>query len=87
MLTVKYLLEILKDLPEEMPVIISKDAEGNNYSPLASVITSNCGYVPQCSWAGEIKLLFLDEELRSLGYSEEDLDGKAVPCVLLKPTC
>lgn len=34
---VKELMEVLKEANPEAKVIISKDAEGNNYSPLADV--------------------------------------------------
>jgi len=54
MMTVAQLREALKDLPDDMPIVMSKDAEGNNYSPLAQV-DPNRQYEPYNTWSGEIK--------------------------------
>jgi len=52
-MTIAELKEAIKDLPDDMPVILEKDAEGNGYSPLASL---NIGwYEAVCSYAGEVR--------------------------------
>ena len=61
-MTIRELKEAIKDLPDEMEVIIQKDAEGNDYSPLYDV-DSNAVYVPEAPWYG---VAF------SLGDSAED---------------
>lgn len=50
---VKELIEILKNLPKNTQVIMSKDAEGNTFTPLDEVETNNI-YVPESSWYGNI---------------------------------
>jgi len=67
---------------EDLPVIMSKDAEGNGYSPLFGVWPAH--YEAASSYNGEIKD---DEE----NYEEDEYDsyaeylGDAVPVVLLGP--
>lgn len=41
-MTVKELKEILKDLPDNMEVILSRDEEGNAFHPLAGTGVSPC---------------------------------------------
>lgn len=50
---VKELIEILKPLDPEAEVILSKDAEGNNYSPLSDY--SSGKYIPDSTWSGEFE--------------------------------
>lgn len=80
---VKELIEILQQEDPERLVILSKDAEGNNYSPLADCSTS--AYEAECTWSGYIGLEELTPELIKEGYTEEDVleDGK--PCLVLWP--
>ena len=51
-MTVKELKESIKDLPDEMEVILQKDAEGNGYSPLSS-IDADCVYIAANSYQGD----------------------------------
>lgn len=51
-MTVKDLKEAIIDLPDDMEVILQKDAEGNGYSPLYGV-SSNAVYIPETTWHGE----------------------------------
>lgn len=53
-LTKKTLIEALKDFPDDMQVIMSKDGEGNNFSPLAEA-AGPYQYTPDSTWSGEIK--------------------------------
>lgn len=52
-LTVKELREALDGLPDDMPVILQKDAEENGYSPLASADTDHV-YEADTTWSGEV---------------------------------
>jgi hypothetical protein len=64
-------------------VILSSDAEGNNYSVLS-------GY-NLCNYTGraldiQTGLRALDEDLIEFGYTEEDLLPNGLPGVILYPT-
>ena len=52
-MTVADLKDALNLLPDDMQVILQKDAEGNGYSPL-SVADINSFYVPESDYAGEV---------------------------------
>jgi len=82
---VKELKIILQDLEDNDEVILSKDSEGNYYSPLADYALNI--YVPECTWCGEVHIRELTPELIKMGYGEEDLyDGdKGVNAVVLYP--
>lgn len=49
----KQLKEVIKNLPDDMEIIMQKDAEGNGYSPLEG-IDSDCVYVPESSYSGSV---------------------------------
>lgn len=50
---VKELIEELKNLPDDMEIILQKDSEGNGYSPLEGV-DSDCIYVKDSDWSGNV---------------------------------
>jgi hypothetical protein len=50
---VKKLIKLLEDLDEDATVILSKDSEGNYFSPLSDV-TDDCKYTPNNKWSGDI---------------------------------
>jgi len=50
---VKELKELLNILPDNMEVILQKDAEGNGYSPLSGGDSDNI-YVSNSSYSGKI---------------------------------
>jgi hypothetical protein len=52
-ITVKELKEILAGLPDDMEIIMSKDSEGNKFSPLSDV-DYNSIYVPETTWYGTV---------------------------------
>jgi hypothetical protein len=85
-MTRQELQEKLNEFPADAVIVLSKDAEGNGYSPLAD--SSESIYVPDTTWAGEIYLTELTDELRQMGYGEGDLyhgdDGQRA--VVLWPT-
>ena len=53
---VKELIELLQKLDQEALVIMSKDAEGNSFSPLDEVET--CLYQPDSTWSGDRDSIF-----------------------------
>lgn len=52
-MNVKELKESLKDLPDDMEVIMQNDSEANGFSPLASA-DPECVYVPESTWDGYV---------------------------------
>lgn len=50
-MTVKELRQRLNELPDDMVIIIQKDREGNNYSPMSGA-DSNVVYVPINGYSG-----------------------------------
>lgn len=52
-MNIKQLKEEIKNLPDDIEVILQTDAEGNNYSPLKDV-DSNCIYVPNSPYSGDV---------------------------------
>jgi hypothetical protein len=64
MLKVKDLKEAIKNLPDDMEVVLQKDSEGNGYSPLSGA-DPNAVYVAETTWSGEVY---------SMEWSAEDAD-------------
>ena len=54
-MNIKELKEVLKDLPDDMEVILQKDSEGNGYSPAAGA-DPNAVYIKECEWCGPAEL-------------------------------
>lgn len=80
---VKDLIKLLQKEDPNRLVVMSKDSEGNGFSPLADMSTES--YAADSTWSGEIGLEKLTPELEKKGYTEEDvLDGK--PALVLWPT-
>lgn len=65
---VKELKEILKDVPDDYEVVMSRDGEGNGFSPLADFGLEM--YVPDSTWSGEI---FSDEDGRNVEFKENSI--------------
>lgn len=82
---VKELLKELEGLPDDMEVVMSRDGEGNSYSPLAQVDSENVAYMADCTYSGEVGLLELTDEAREMGYAEDDVIA-GEPAVVLWPT-
>ncbi|MFE3202213.1 hypothetical protein [Embleya sp. NPDC059237] len=79
----------LADLPNDTPVILAKDGEGNGYSPLARI--SDGMYFAESTYQGERYLT--DEQLADemarpgSGWSEDDgAPEGSVLAVFLEPT-
>ena len=80
---IKQLLKILQSEDQNREVILSSDAEGNNYSPLYCCNLGN--YSPDSKYSGQVGLEKLTEKDKKNGYTEEDiLEGK--PAIVLYPT-
>lgn len=75
--TVAKLRTLLADAPDDALVVMSKDAEGNGFSPFAELGGTD-HYVAESAWAGHLR----DEEYDP----DEDGEDGAVPCVVLWPT-
>jgi len=65
---VKELIEILKSVNPELDVVMSKDAEGNSYSPLSDF--SFGVYEPESTWSGDFDI-YIDEDGTAC-YTEEE---------------
>ena len=76
-MTIKELIKQLESYPDYYEVIVSKDSEGNGFSPLASIYEGL--YIPETSWSGEF--LYKDES----DINEDSLCPSS-PCVLIIPT-
>ena len=65
-MNVKKLKELINELPDDMEVIMSKDGEGNSFSPLSDHGISV--YVPETTWSGEVYHL---DDLKENGLENE----------------
>ncbi len=74
-MTVKELIENLKDLPTDMPVIMSKDGGGNGYSPLSAL--DQAWYVAESTWSGEV---YSDDDLEELRSDGMGSNAEKVVC-------
>jgi hypothetical protein len=84
-MTVRELRVLLANANDDDLVVLSKDAEGNGYSPLRG--TWDAIYVPDSTYSGNVYMRELTTEDRVEGYTEEDLyegdDGQ--PALVLTP--
>lgn len=74
----------LDDLPGDTIVILSKDSEGNRFSPLADLDTGL--YDAETTWMGDRYMT--DEDREATGQPDEypKAPESAVPAVFLWPT-
>ena len=84
---VSQLIEELEKLEKDRIIIISKDAEGNSFSPLSSVWKGLYKSDPDREWEGEVSEEVLTKEMREQGFEEEDIlqGDDAVSAVILTP--
>lgn len=78
--------DLIKALASEDParlVVMAKDGEGNDYSPLSG--TSRKSYRADTTWSGETGLEELTTEDIRQGYDEEDVISDGVPALVLWP--
>ena len=52
-MNIKELKIAIENLPDEMEVILQKDSEGNEYSPLDGV-DPDAVYIPETTWCGDV---------------------------------
>ena len=84
-MNVKMLKELLQNFNDNDLIVLSKDEEGNGFSPLADA--EEVIYVPNSTWSGDIYYKKLTPELEKEGYSEEDVyfGDDAIEAVVLYP--
>jgi hypothetical protein len=90
-MTAKELRKRLKGVPDDVVIVMSKDAEGNSYSPLAD--TTPIGqyhYEASCTWAGDIKRADEPDPEAEDGFYYDPDEREAIrqlpACVVLWPT-
>jgi len=79
-MTAGELRDILKDVPDDRLVVISRDAEGNDYSPLYQAHTDE-KYIAHTSYSGECPH---EEDLIEEYYSRKEIES-VIDVVLLVP--
>lgn len=77
-MTVGQLRAALKDVPDDVIVVMDSDAEGNNHSPLAQVDLDH--RYDGSPYDGEVF-----DTTDSYWTTEDSIPADAVPCVLLTP--
>jgi hypothetical protein len=83
-MVVRELIEQLQKEDPERLVVMSKDSEGNSFSPLYQYTTD--AYRAETTWRGEIGLEELTEEAKKSGYTEEDVIEDGQKALVLWPT-
>jgi hypothetical protein len=53
-ITAGQLRDMIAAVPDDTPVILAKDAEGNAHSPLSSVEATGYVYEPDTTYSGEV---------------------------------
>lgn len=82
---VKDLIKLLESQDQDRIVIVAKDSEGNDYSPLSCVETT--AYLAETTYSGQVGLELKDltPEMIKEGFSEEDVLSDGVPALVLVP--
>jgi predicted double-glycine peptidase len=88
-MTVDELRKQLEAMDGGKLVVMSRDGEGNGFSPLEDIEDEHV-YIADSPWSGDIRYPRLTDELRQQGYTEEDVCGDdaavpAVPALVLHP--
>lgn len=82
--TVRELIDsLLLEDPDRL-VVLSRDSEGNGYSPLSTYHTG--AYAAENSWSGEVGLEKLTPSDVEDGHGPEDVVEDGEPCLVLVPT-
>ena len=83
-MTVKELMEQLKDLDQDLPILIAEDPEGNGFMHFGGFSESACNKQDLDAYRIEsIGIIKLTDALRKQGYSDEDV--KDTPCIVFWP--
>lgn len=80
-MNIKQLREAIAELPDEMEVILRKDAEGNDHSPLSD-FSPDYVYVAETTWSGDVYCIENTAEDNCM-EDEEWNELKSLPRVLL----
>lgn len=90
-MTVSELIELLQTLPQQAQVIVSRDSEGNSFSPI-SPSWSKGVYFPDTSWTGDFIVQPPNVEDDPEGAYEEEREewiyerhGEKPPSICLWP--
>jgi hypothetical protein len=81
---VKELVELLSGFDQNSEIIIQKDGEGNEYSPLSGV-DNQAVYVPDSTWSGEVYSTLWTAEDADMEEKEWKKLMKKKRCVVLFP--
>ena len=84
-MNVKELREAIKDLPNDMEVILQKDSEGNGYSPLYAA-DSNAVYIPENDYSGGVYSMDWSADDACMDESEWLKLQKKPRALILAPT-
>lgn len=85
-MTVMDLMSLLSTMPEKAVVVLSRDGEGNSFSPIPDDGGYSEGiYVAENSWSGDV---LTDEDIEDRRKEDEDPDWEpdGVSCIILWPT-
>jgi hypothetical protein len=86
--TLGELRSLIAEIPEEFDnaiVIVQKDAEGNDYSPLSG-IDNNAIYEAECSWSGDVFSLDWSADDCCLDEDQWEEMKETLPrCIVLFP--
>ena len=83
-MTVGEVLDALSTYPRDHIVVLSKDGEGNAYSPLVDL--EERMYAPESTWSGDVYLTPEDLAKESNPDEHAQAPGDAVRSVVLWPT-
>ena len=83
--TIKDLKEAIKDLPDDLIVVLQSDPEGNRYRMAAGLDADNTGVSGDRWYNLETKYIKLTPELADEGYCEDDIDEDVTPCAIIWP--
>jgi hypothetical protein len=81
-MTVKDLKELIANLPDDMEIVMQKDGEGNEFSPLSGM-DSNCYYVPEETWYGKVYSEFFSADDNGLEEEEWQRIKNMIPKALV----
>ena len=82
-MTVAELIRLLSGFEPDRIVVMAKDAEGNNYSPLHGMWAGK--YRAETTWYGPVGLEGIDEEMMQQGYTDEDVMTDGEKALILTP--
>lgn len=83
-MNIKELKDAIKDLPDDMEVILQKEAEGNGYSPLYDV-DPYCVYIPESTWSGYVYSIYWTADDAIMSEEEWDQLKKEPRSLVLYP--